>query len=90
MSSSTPLVRITTRRSSEHEHIIPEYELPEDPRWEFSRDKWVKLDVSIWVLKTKTESETESDWGKPNKLAHNRAHRLALITPNDLSAVKNN
>lgn len=39
MSSSTPLVRITTRRSSEHEHIIPEYELPEDPRWEFSRDK---------------------------------------------------
>ncbi|XP_046720181.1 fibroblast growth factor receptor 2 isoform X3 [Silurus meridionalis] len=39
MSSSTPLVRITTRRSSDHEHIIPEYELPEDPRWEFSRDK---------------------------------------------------
>ncbi|XP_053476556.1 fibroblast growth factor receptor 2 isoform X1 [Ictalurus furcatus] len=39
MSSSTPLVRITTRRSSEHEHMIPEYELPEDPRWEFSRDK---------------------------------------------------
>ncbi|XP_060727894.1 fibroblast growth factor receptor 2 isoform X2 [Tachysurus vachellii] len=39
MNSSTPLVRITTRRSSEHEHIIPEYELPEDPRWEFSRDK---------------------------------------------------
>ncbi|XP_060781378.1 fibroblast growth factor receptor 2 isoform X4 [Neoarius graeffei] len=39
MNSNTPLVRITTRRSSEHEHIIPEYELPEDPRWEFSRDK---------------------------------------------------
>uniref|UniRef100_A0A8B9HWU8 Fibroblast growth factor receptor n=1 Tax=Astyanax mexicanus TaxID=7994 RepID=A0A8B9HWU8_ASTMX len=39
MNSSTPLVRITTRRSSDHDQIIPEYDLPEDPRWEFSRDK---------------------------------------------------
>ncbi|XP_059372978.1 fibroblast growth factor receptor 2-like isoform X5 [Carassius carassius] len=39
MSSSTPLVRITTRRSSAHDDPIPEYDLPEDPRWEFSRDK---------------------------------------------------
>ncbi|XP_017558163.1 fibroblast growth factor receptor 2 isoform X3 [Pygocentrus nattereri] len=39
MSSSTPLVRILTRRSSDHDQIIPEYDLPEDPRWEFSRDK---------------------------------------------------
>ncbi|KAK1791061.1 hypothetical protein P4O66_002103 [Electrophorus voltai] len=38
MSSSTPLVRITTRRSSDHDQVIPEYDLPEDPRWEFSRD----------------------------------------------------
>ncbi|KAG9344444.1 hypothetical protein JZ751_011114, partial [Albula glossodonta] len=39
MSSSTPLVRITTRRSSTQEEAIPEYDLPQDPRWEFSRDK---------------------------------------------------
>ncbi|KAJ8248192.1 hypothetical protein GJAV_G00239360 [Gymnothorax javanicus] len=39
MSSNTPLVRITTRRSSTQEEAIPEYELPQDPRWEFSRDK---------------------------------------------------
>ncbi|XP_031434382.1 fibroblast growth factor receptor 2 isoform X3 [Clupea harengus] len=39
MNSSTPLVRITTRRSSAHDDPIPEYDLPEDPRWEFSRDK---------------------------------------------------
>ncbi|KAL2082888.1 hypothetical protein ACEWY4_020661 [Coilia grayii] len=39
MSSSTPLVRITTRRSSAHDDPIPEYDLPEDPRWEFPRDK---------------------------------------------------
>ncbi|XP_051506697.1 fibroblast growth factor receptor 2-like isoform X2 [Myxocyprinus asiaticus] len=39
MSSSTPLVRITTCRSSAHDDPIPEYDLPEDPRWEFSRDK---------------------------------------------------
>ncbi|XP_051503804.1 fibroblast growth factor receptor 2 isoform X3 [Myxocyprinus asiaticus] len=39
MSSSTPLVRITTRRSSAHDDPIPEYDLPEDPRWEFSREK---------------------------------------------------
>ncbi|XP_051945619.1 fibroblast growth factor receptor 2 isoform X5 [Xyrauchen texanus] len=39
MSSNTPLVRITTCRSSAHDDPIPEYDLPEDPRWEFSRDK---------------------------------------------------
>ncbi|XP_062320432.1 fibroblast growth factor receptor 2 isoform X1 [Osmerus eperlanus] len=39
MSSSTPLVRITTRRSSAHDDPIPEYDVPEDPRWEFSRDR---------------------------------------------------
>ncbi|XP_030628691.1 fibroblast growth factor receptor 2 isoform X2 [Chanos chanos] len=39
MSSSTPLVRITTRRSSTQDDPIPEYDLPEDPRWEFCRDK---------------------------------------------------
>uniref|UniRef100_A0AAY4E1A9 Fibroblast growth factor receptor n=1 Tax=Denticeps clupeoides TaxID=299321 RepID=A0AAY4E1A9_9TELE len=38
-SSSTPFIRITTRRSSAHDDPIPEYDLPEDPRWEFSRDK---------------------------------------------------
>uniref|UniRef100_A0A8C7IR38 Fibroblast growth factor receptor n=2 Tax=Oncorhynchus kisutch TaxID=8019 RepID=A0A8C7IR38_ONCKI len=33
MNSSTPLVRITTRRSSAgHDDPIPEYDLPEDPR----------------------------------------------------------
>ncbi|KAK7925452.1 hypothetical protein WMY93_007762 [Mugilogobius chulae] len=30
---------ITTRRSSAHDDPIPEYDLPEDPRWEFSRDR---------------------------------------------------
>lgn len=40
MNSSTPLVRITTRRSSAHDEPIPEYDLPEDPRWEFPRDRW--------------------------------------------------
>ncbi|XP_018593635.1 fibroblast growth factor receptor 2 isoform X2 [Scleropages formosus] len=39
LNSSTPLVRITTRRSSAHDDPIPEYDLPEDPRWEFSREK---------------------------------------------------
>ncbi|CAL8300208.1 unnamed protein product [Merluccius merluccius] len=39
MNSSTPLVRITTRRSSAHDDPIPEYDLPEDPRWEFTRDR---------------------------------------------------
>nr|XP_015202286.1 PREDICTED: fibroblast growth factor receptor 2 isoform X6 [Lepisosteus oculatus] len=43
MNSSTPLVRITTRLSSAVDAPmlagVPEYELPEDPRWEFSRDK---------------------------------------------------
>ncbi|KAM6956473.1 fibroblast growth factor receptor 2 isoform 2-T2 [Aplochiton taeniatus] len=39
MNSSTPLVRITTRRSSAHDMPIPEYDLPEDPRWEFNRDR---------------------------------------------------
>ncbi|KAG5831383.1 hypothetical protein ANANG_G00303170 [Anguilla anguilla] len=37
--SSTPLVRITTRRSSTQEEAIPEYDLPQDPRWEYSRDR---------------------------------------------------
>uniref|UniRef100_A0A674N5C2 Fibroblast growth factor receptor n=1 Tax=Takifugu rubripes TaxID=31033 RepID=A0A674N5C2_TAKRU len=39
MNSNTPLVRITTRRSSAHDEPIPEYDLPEDPRWEFTRDR---------------------------------------------------
>ncbi|XP_035256160.1 fibroblast growth factor receptor 2 isoform X6 [Anguilla anguilla] len=39
MNSSTPLVRITTRRSSTQEEAIPEYDLPQDPRWEYSRDR---------------------------------------------------
>ncbi|XP_037128517.1 fibroblast growth factor receptor 2 isoform X6 [Syngnathus acus] len=39
MNSNTPLVRITTRRSSAHDDPIPEYDLPQDPRWEFSRDR---------------------------------------------------
>ncbi|XP_038150648.1 fibroblast growth factor receptor 2 isoform X7 [Cyprinodon tularosa] len=39
MNSSTPLVRIMTRRSSGHDDPIPEYDLPEDPLWEFSRDR---------------------------------------------------
>ncbi|XP_039599486.1 fibroblast growth factor receptor 2 isoform X3 [Polypterus senegalus] len=43
MSSSTPLVRITTRLSSAVDVPmlagVPEYDLPEDPRWEFGRDK---------------------------------------------------
>ncbi|KAM9727772.1 fibroblast growth factor receptor 2 isoform 2-T2 [Menidia menidia] len=39
MNSNTPLVRITTRRSSAHDEPIPEYDLPEDPRWEFARDR---------------------------------------------------
>ncbi|XP_054654187.1 fibroblast growth factor receptor 2 isoform X2 [Dunckerocampus dactyliophorus] len=39
MNSNTPLVRITTRRSSAHDDPIPEYDLPEDPRWEFARDR---------------------------------------------------
>ncbi|KAK6481904.1 fibroblast growth factor receptor 2 isoform X2 [Huso huso] len=43
MNSNTPLVRITTRLSSAVDTPmlagVPEYELPEDPRWEFARDK---------------------------------------------------
>ncbi|XP_067858357.1 fibroblast growth factor receptor 2-like isoform X2 [Heptranchias perlo] len=42
MSSNTPLVRITTRLSSTDGPMlagVSEYELPEDPKWEFSRDK---------------------------------------------------
>ncbi|XP_053306225.1 fibroblast growth factor receptor 2 isoform X1 [Spea bombifrons] len=43
MNSTTPLVRITTRLlSSADTMILPnvsEYELPQDPRWEFPRDK---------------------------------------------------
>ncbi|XP_067908986.1 fibroblast growth factor receptor 2-like isoform X13 [Heterodontus francisci] len=42
MSSNTPLVRITTRLSSTDAPVlagVSEYELPEDPKWEFSRDK---------------------------------------------------
>nr|ACE95856.1 fibroblast growth factor receptor-2 isoform IIIc [Squalus acanthias] len=42
MSSNTPLVRITTRLSSTDTPMlagVSEYELPEDPKWEFSRDK---------------------------------------------------
>ncbi|XP_066549358.1 fibroblast growth factor receptor 2 isoform X5 [Amia ocellicauda] len=41
--SNTPLVRITTRHPSAVDSPmlpgVPEYELPEDPRWEFSRDR---------------------------------------------------
>ncbi|KAM7073231.1 fibroblast growth factor receptor 2 isoform 8-T9 [Molossus nigricans] len=43
MNSSTPLVRITTRLSSTADTPmlagVSEYELPEDPKWEFPRDK---------------------------------------------------
>ncbi|XP_048407015.1 fibroblast growth factor receptor 2-like isoform X4 [Stegostoma tigrinum] len=42
MNSNTPLVRITTRLSSTDAPVlagVSEYELPEDPKWEFSRDK---------------------------------------------------
>ncbi|KAK5611478.1 Fibroblast growth factor receptor 2 [Crenichthys baileyi] len=39
MNSSTPLVRITMRRSSAHDEPIPEYDLPKDPLWEFARDR---------------------------------------------------
>ncbi|KAM4636413.1 fibroblast growth factor receptor 2 isoform 2-T2 [Discoglossus pictus] len=43
MNSTTPLVRITTRLlSSADAMLLPnvsEYELPQDPKWEFSRDK---------------------------------------------------
>ncbi|XP_065494540.1 fibroblast growth factor receptor 2 isoform X4 [Caloenas nicobarica] len=43
MNSNTPLVRITTRLSSAADAPmlagVSEYELPEDPKWEFPRDK---------------------------------------------------
>uniref|UniRef100_A0A3B3VCS3 receptor protein-tyrosine kinase n=1 Tax=Poecilia latipinna TaxID=48699 RepID=A0A3B3VCS3_9TELE len=39
MNSNTPLVRITTRRSSAPDEPIPEYDLPKDPLWEFARDR---------------------------------------------------
>ncbi|XP_069095307.1 fibroblast growth factor receptor 2 isoform X6 [Pleurodeles waltl] len=43
MNSNTPLVRITTRLSSNTDtHLlagVSEYELPEDPKWEYPRDK---------------------------------------------------
>ncbi|XP_025919793.1 fibroblast growth factor receptor 2 isoform X2 [Apteryx rowi] len=43
MNSNTPLVRITTRLSSTADAPmlagVSEYELPEDPKWEFPRDK---------------------------------------------------
>ncbi|XP_069755953.1 fibroblast growth factor receptor 2-like isoform X8 [Narcine bancroftii] len=42
MNSNTPLVRIMTRLSSVDAPMlagVSEYELPEDPKWEFSRDK---------------------------------------------------
>ncbi|XP_048362501.1 fibroblast growth factor receptor 2 isoform X9 [Sphaerodactylus townsendi] len=43
MNSNTPLVRITTRLSSNADAPmlagVSEYELPEDPKWEFPRDK---------------------------------------------------
>ncbi|XP_024903744.1 fibroblast growth factor receptor 2 isoform X13 [Pteropus alecto] len=43
MNSNTPLVRITTRLSSTADTPmlagVSEYELPEDPKWEFPRDK---------------------------------------------------
>lgn len=45
MNSNTPLVRITTRLSSTADAPmlagVSEYELPEDPKWEFPRDKYV-------------------------------------------------
>ncbi|XP_010286880.1 PREDICTED: LOW QUALITY PROTEIN: fibroblast growth factor receptor 2-like, partial [Phaethon lepturus] len=44
MNSNTPLVRITTRLSSTADAPmlagVSEYELPEDPKWEFPRDNW--------------------------------------------------
>ncbi|CAG05170.1 unnamed protein product, partial [Tetraodon nigroviridis] len=43
MNSNTPLVRIMTRRSIAHDEPIPEYDLPEDPRWEFARDSNYRL-----------------------------------------------
>nr|Q91147.1 RecName: Full=Fibroblast growth factor receptor 2; Short=FGFR-2; Flags: Precursor [Notophthalmus viridescens]AAA49395.1 fibroblast growth factor receptor 2 [Notophthalmus viridescens] len=43
MNSNTPLVRITTRLSSNNDtHLlagVSEYELPEDPKWEYPREK---------------------------------------------------
>ncbi|XP_040217892.1 fibroblast growth factor receptor 2 isoform X2 [Rana temporaria] len=43
MNSTTPLVRITTRLLSSADTVllpnVSEYELPHDPKWEFSRDK---------------------------------------------------
>ncbi|KAM3913095.1 fibroblast growth factor receptor 2 isoform 3-T3 [Leptodactylus fuscus] len=43
MSSTTPLVRITTRLLSSADTVllpnVSEYELPQDPKWEFPRDK---------------------------------------------------
>ncbi|XP_053548625.1 fibroblast growth factor receptor 2 isoform X5 [Bombina bombina] len=41
MNSTTPLVRITTRLLSGADTLpnLSEYELPQDPKWEFSRDK---------------------------------------------------
>uniref|UniRef100_A0A8D0WVD5 Fibroblast growth factor receptor n=1 Tax=Sus scrofa TaxID=9823 RepID=A0A8D0WVD5_PIG len=43
MNSNTPLVRITTRLSATADTPmlagVSEYELPEDPKWEFPRDK---------------------------------------------------
>ncbi|XP_066456952.1 fibroblast growth factor receptor 2 isoform X2 [Eleutherodactylus coqui] len=43
MSSTTPLVRITTRLLSSADTVllpnVSEYELPHDPKWEFPRDK---------------------------------------------------
>ncbi|XP_006003689.1 fibroblast growth factor receptor 2 isoform X1 [Latimeria chalumnae] len=41
MNSNTPLVRITAHFSSDAPALagVSEYELPEDPRWEFARDK---------------------------------------------------
>lgn len=52
MNSNTPLVRITTRLSSTADAPmlagVSEYELPEDPKWEFPRDKYVVC--SLWHL----------------------------------------
>ncbi|XP_018419462.1 PREDICTED: fibroblast growth factor receptor 2 isoform X2 [Nanorana parkeri] len=43
MNSTTPLVRITTRLLSSADTVllpnVSEYELPHDPKWEFSREK---------------------------------------------------
>ncbi|XP_077311508.1 fibroblast growth factor receptor 2 isoform X3 [Lithobates pipiens] len=43
MNSTTPLVRITTRLLSSADTVllpnVSEYELPHDPKWEFSKDK---------------------------------------------------